>query len=77
MIPDNLHRTLLFASALQVLGANHAIARSLEMAVQQRDADALLVAEKAIEALAEEERRELFERFEDLCQQLPIEALAA
>ncbi len=77
MIPDNLHRTLLFASALQVLGANHVIARSLEMAVQLRDADALLEAEEAIEALAEEERRELLERFEGLCQQLPIEAIAA
>ncbi len=47
------------------------------MAVQQRDADALLEAEEAIEALAEEERRELLERFDGLCQQLPIEALAA
>ncbi len=77
MIPDNLRRTLLFASALQVLGAKHAIVHSLEMAVQQRDADALLKAEEAIEALAEEERRELLERFDGLCQQLPIEALAA
>ena len=77
MIPDNLRRTLLFASALQVLGANHAIVNSLEMAVQQRDADALLEAEEAIEALAEEERRKLLERFDGLCQQLPIEALAA
>ncbi len=77
MIPDNLRRTLLFASALQLLGAEHEVARRLEAAVQQRDAADLAAAEAAIETLGESERLALLVRLEELCDQLPSEALAA
>ena len=77
MIRDNLRRTLVFASALQVLGADHAIARSLEKAVRQRDGEAYKAAEAAIDTLPEEQRSALLERFEGLCHQLPDEANAA
>ncbi len=77
MIPDNLRRTLLFASALQLLGAEHEVARRLEAAVQQRDAADLAAAEAAIENLGESERLALLVRLEELCDQLPSEALAA
>ncbi len=77
MIPDNLRRTLLFASALQLLGAEHEVARRLEAAVQQPDAADLAAAEAAIENLGESERLALLVRLEELCDQLPSEALAA
>ena len=73
---DNLRRTLLFASALQVLGDNHTIVQSLEQAVRQRDNEAFRAAEAAIASLSEDQSRELSERFENLCRCLPREALA-
>ena len=77
MLPENLHRTLLFASALQVLGGDHAIAKLLQQAVQRGDEQAWQIAEKAIKALSEDERQVLMERYDQLCEQLPREAFAA
>ena len=73
---DSLRRTLMFASALQALGSDHTVAQSLEQAVCQRDNGAFWAAEAEIEALPEDERRELSERFESLCQCLPSEVPA-
>ena len=76
-MPDNLRRTILFASALQVLGSEHDTARRLEIAVRQRDPADILTVEAAIEELPSDERSALLARFKELCGEVPREALAA
>ena len=74
---QTLHQTLLFASALQVLGADHEIARLLEHAVRTRDPEAMAAGERAIEKLDEPDRKALFDRLDGLWGELPVEVRAA
>ena len=76
-VQDNLRHTLLLASALQVLRPEHRVIQRLEDAVRRRDEDAIGAAEQAIDGLRVSERKEVLKRFDDLCAQLPDEALAA
>lgn len=73
-VPNNLRHTLLFASALQVLGADHDLTRHLEDVVRQRDSEPL---DDKIVHLPGDERQQLLARFEELLCQLPEEARAA
>jgi hypothetical protein len=77
MMTASLRHTLLFASALQVLGADHEVSRMLERAVQTRDPDAVTAGERAIEGLDETDRQTLLDRFDGLWGDLPVEARAA
>ena len=74
---DNLRHTLLLASALQVLRPDHRVIQCLEDAVHRRGENAISAAERAIAGLRTSERDEVLRRFDDLCAQLPDEALAA
>ena len=76
-VPDNLCHTLLLASALQVLRPDHRAIQRLEHAVRRRGEDVTGAAEQAIDGLRTGEREEVLRRFDDLCAQLPDEALAA
>lgn len=73
-VPDNLRHTLLFASALQVLGADHELTCHLEDVVRERDRKP---ANEKISHLPNDEREQLLARFEELMCQLPEEARAA
>jgi hypothetical protein len=74
MVPNNLRHTLLFASALQVLGTDHNLTRHLEDVVRERDRKP---ANDEIVRLPNDEREQLLARFEELMCQLPEEARAA
>ena len=76
-VQDNLRHTLLLASALQVLRPDYRVIQRLENAVRRRGDDAIVAAEQAIDGLRASERKVVFKRFDDLCAQLPDEALAA
>ena len=76
-VQDNLRHTLLLASALQVFRPDHQVIQRLEDAVRRRGDDAIGAAEQAIDGLCASERKVVFKRFDDLCSQLPDEALAA
>ncbi len=76
-VQDNLRHTLLLASALQVLRPDHRVIQWLEDAVRRCGEDATGAAEQAIDGLHASERKEVLKRFDDLCGQLPDEALAA
>jgi len=77
MLPEKLQRILMFASALQVLGDDHQIARNLERAVRHGDDRAWQMATLKIDDLPKDQRLSLNQRFAQLCQQLPQEAFAA
>jgi hypothetical protein len=74
MMTASLRHTLLFASALQVLGADHEVSCMLERAVQTRDPEAVKAAERAIEGLNETDLQTLLDRFDGLWGDLPVEA---
>jgi len=73
-VQDNLRQTLLFASALQVLGPDHNVARRLENILRERGAKLVVAAQRLIEGLPAHEREKLMRRYDDLRSQLPDEA---
>lgn len=64
-------------SALQVLRPGHRVIQRLEDTVRRRGEDAIRSAEKIIDELPTSERQEVLKCFDDLCSQLPDEALVA
>lgn len=73
-MPGNLRHTLLYASALQVLGPDHDLTCYLEEVVRDRDREP---ENDEIVRLANQEREQLLTRFEELMCQLAEEARAA
>ena len=73
MINACITHTLLFASALQVLGENHEISLLLKRAVDSRDPEIIAEGKSAIESLSESDRHMLFDRFNELLSQLPVD----
>ena len=71
---DTLRPTLLFASALKVLGPEHDLTRLLEGVVRERDKKPV---NDEIVRLPNDEREQLLARFEELMCQLPEEVRAA
>ena len=77
-VQDNLRHTLLLAVALQVLRPDHRVIQRLDDTVRRRGEDAIGTAEQAIAGLrADQCKKKVLKRFDDLCGQLPDEALAA
>ena len=74
---DNLRQTLLFASALQVLGPDHIVAKRLETVVRKHGGRRIVAAQQLIDELPTDQRDELMQRYDSLRSQLPYEALIA
>ena len=72
---DDLRQTLLFASALQVLGPEHNVAKRLESVVRSNGRKIGNAVQQVIEELPTDQREKLIRRFEYLRSQLPDQAL--
>jgi hypothetical protein len=76
-VQDNLRQTLLFASALQVLGPNHKVSKRLESTVRKHGGKLIVSAQQLVDELPRDQREKFLQRYDYLCRQLPDEALAA
>lgn len=74
---DNLRQTLLFASALQVLGPDHEVAKRLESVVRRQGRKLFVAAQQSLDELPTDQSEELMQRYDSLRSQLPDEALYA
>ena len=74
-MPVNLRRTLLFASALQVLGPTHGFTAMMQQLLSGTDDDD---AENAVlERLPDSERFVLLDRYQTIVSDMPINIAAA